>query len=92
MTTSIHAPASWSRYLVVAALFLLSLITYIDRAAISTAKQPMAHELALSDAQMGAVFSAFALGYAAAQMPSGWFADRTARGARSQSSSCFGVC
>jgi ACS family glucarate transporter-like MFS transporter len=64
------------KYLVVAALFLLSLITYIDRAAISTAKQPMARELALSDAQMGAVFSAFALGYAAAQMPSGWFADR----------------
>ena len=25
---------------------------------------------------MGVVFSAFALGYAAAQMPSGWFADR----------------
>jgi ACS family glucarate transporter-like MFS transporter len=64
------------RYLVVAALFLLSLITYIDRAAISTAKGPMARELSLSDAQMGAVFSAFALGYAAAQMPAGWFADR----------------
>src|SRR5215210_9231313 len=64
------------RYLVVAALFLLSLITYIDRAAISTAKGPMARELGLSDAQMGAVFSAFALGYAAAQIPSGWFADR----------------
>jgi ACS family glucarate transporter-like MFS transporter len=61
---------------VVAALFLLSLITYIDRAAISTAKQPMARDLGLTDAQMGAVFSAFALGYAAAQMPSGWFADR----------------
>ena len=60
----------------VAALFVLSLITYIDRAAISTAKQPMARDLSLTDAQMGAVFSAFALGYAAAQMPSGWFADR----------------
>jgi ACS family glucarate transporter-like MFS transporter len=76
VTTPTRAPAAWSRYLVVAALFLLSLITYIDRAAISTAKQPMAQELSLSDAQMGAVFSAFALGYAAAQMPSGWFADR----------------
>jgi ACS family glucarate transporter-like MFS transporter len=64
------------RYLVVAALFLLSLITYIDRAAISSAKQPLSAELALSDQQMGAVFSAFALGYALAQIPSGWFADR----------------
>ena len=64
------------RYGVVAALFMLSLITYIDRAAISSAKSPMAGELGLSDAEMGAVFSAFALGYAAAQMPSGWFADR----------------
>lgn len=64
------------RYRVVAALFILSLITYIDRAAISTAKGPMATELSLSDGQMGAVFSAFALGYAAAQMPSGWLADR----------------
>ncbi len=77
-TTARTSAARWttSRYLVVAALFLLSLITYIDRAAISTAKRPMAEELSLTDAQMGAVFSAFALGYASAQMPSGWFADR----------------
>jgi MFS transporter, ACS family, glucarate transporter len=67
---------NWRRHLVVAALFLLSLITYIDRAAISTAKRPMAEDLSLSDAQMGLVFSAFALGYAAAQIPAGWFADR----------------
>ena len=64
------------RSLVLAALFVLSLILYIDRAAISTAKGPIATELALSDRQMGAVFSAFALGYAAAQIPSGWLADR----------------
>jgi ACS family glucarate transporter-like MFS transporter len=61
---------------VVAAVFVLSLITYIDRAAISTAKGPMAAELGLSSQTMGAVFSAFALGYAAAQVPAGWFADR----------------
>ena len=66
----------WPRYAVIGALFLLSLITYIDRAAISSAKGPMAGDLSLSDAQMGLVFSAFALGYAAAQMPAGWLADR----------------
>ncbi len=36
----------------------------------------MAGELGLSDQAMGAVFSAFALGYALAQVPSGWLADR----------------
>ena len=65
-----------ARYLVVASLFILTLINYIDRAAISSSKAPMAAELGLSDQQMGAVFSAFALGYALAQIPSGWFADR----------------
>lgn len=64
------------RYGVVAALFVLSMITYIDRACISTAKIPIARDLGFSDAQMGVVFSAFALGYALAQIPSGWLADR----------------
>jgi MFS transporter, ACS family, glucarate transporter len=64
------------RYGVVAALFVLSMITYIDRACISTAKDPIARDLGFSDAQMGLVFSAFALGYALAQIPSGWLADR----------------
>ena len=64
------------RYLVIASLFVLSLITYIDRAAISSSKGVMAADLSLSDQAMGAVFSAFALGYAIAQIPSGWFADR----------------
>ncbi len=60
----------------VAGLFVLSLITYIDRAAISSAKDAISAGLQLSDARMGAVFSAFALGYALAQIPSGWVADR----------------
>lgn len=64
------------RHWVVGGLFVLSLITYIDRAAISSVKDPLAAELHLSDREMGAVFSAFALGYALAQIPSGWAADR----------------
>lgn len=64
------------RRLVVAAIFVLALITYIDRGVISSAKGPMTSELGLSDQAMGAVFSAFALGYALAQIPSGWLADR----------------
>jgi ACS family glucarate transporter-like MFS transporter len=65
-----------TRYLVLAGLFVLSLITYIDRAAISSAKQSIGAGLRLDDQAMGAVFSAFALGYAIAQIPAGWFADR----------------
>src|SRR5574342_1012802 len=64
------------RYLVVFALFLLSMITYIDRVAISSAKGPVSDSLGLDDTAIGAVFSAFALGYALAQIPSGWLADR----------------
>jgi MFS transporter, ACS family, glucarate transporter len=64
------------RYGVAGALFVLSMITYIDRACISTAKDPIARDLGFTDAQMGLVFGAFALGYALAQIPSGWLADR----------------
>ena len=66
-----------NRFAVVLALFLLSMITYIDRVCISTAKDPISAELGLSDSAMGLVFSAFALGYALAQIPSGWFADKS---------------
>ncbi len=65
-----------SKYMVVLALFLLSMITYVDRTSISTAKAPIAAELNLSDSTMGMVFSAFALGYALFQLPSGWLADK----------------
>ena len=64
------------RYLVVGGLFILSMITFIDRACIATAKESISLDLALSDAAMGLVFGAFALGYALAQIPSGWLADR----------------
>ncbi len=64
------------RYLVVASLALLSWITYVDRAAISSAKDQVAVEFALDDKSIGLVFSAFALGYAIGQIPSGWAADR----------------
>jgi ACS family glucarate transporter-like MFS transporter len=64
------------RLLIVAALAVLSWITYLDRAAISSVKDPIAAELRLDDKAMGAVFSSFALGYALGQIPTGWAADR----------------
>lgn len=65
-----------TRAALLAALFALSLVTYVDRASISSVKEPMAASLGLGDAQMGVVFGAFALGYALAQIPAGWLADR----------------
>ena len=64
------------RYFIVLATFLLSLLLYIDRICISVAKDPIAGDLMLSDKQMGWIFSAFTLGYALFQTPSGWLADK----------------
>jgi MFS transporter, ACS family, glucarate transporter len=64
------------RWFVVGALFLLSVILFIDRVCISAAKSAIAGELSLSDEAMGMVFGSFALGYALGQIPTGYLADR----------------
>ena len=51
-------------------------LAYIDRSNISTAAPFIKSDLHLSDAQLGLVFSAFALSYAFLQMPGGWLGDR----------------
>lgn len=71
-----RAPVGLNKYSVVLALFALSMITYVDRVCISSAKDAIAGEMHLSDTAMGMIFSAFALGYAVAQIPCGWLADR----------------
>src|SRR4029079_11421959 len=57
-------------------LCILYALAYIDRSNISTAAPFIHTDLNLSDAQMGLVFSAFALPYAFLQMPGGWLGDR----------------
>ena len=64
------------RYLLVASTFSLSVLLYVDRACISTAKDPIVRDLGLSDQQWGVVMAAFAFGYALLQTPSGALADR----------------
>ncbi|MSU49601.1 MAG: MFS transporter [Opitutus sp.] len=64
------------RALVVTGTFLLSVLLYVDRVCISTAKGPITRELGLTDTQFGWVMSAFALGYALFQTPSGMLADK----------------
>ncbi|MFN8573897.1 MAG: MFS transporter [Gemmatimonadaceae bacterium] len=64
------------RWTLVGWLFILSAVAYLDRVNISIAGKLMAQEYRLSNQQLGWVFSAFVLGYALFQAPSGWAADR----------------
>lgn len=64
------------RHLLVAATFTLSMLLYVDRIAISTAKRPLTGDLGLTDTEFGWTLSAFALGYALFQTPAGALADR----------------
>ena len=50
------------RALVVTGTFLLSVLLYVDRVCISTAKGPITQELGLTDTQFGWVMSSFAIG------------------------------
>jgi ACS family glucarate transporter-like MFS transporter len=64
------------RYRLIGLTFALSMLLYVDRVAISTARGPITSELGLTDTQFGWVLSAFALGYALFQTPGGFLADR----------------
>jgi MFS family permease len=64
------------RHGVVGFAVALSMITYIDRVALSNSRKQVATALHLSDAQMGLVFTAFAVAYALFEIPSGYMGDR----------------
>lgn len=64
------------RHFVIAATFLLSVLLYIDRTCISTAKDAVTSELGLTNEQWSWVLASFAFGYALFQTPSGALADR----------------
>ncbi|TBN05299.1 MFS transporter [Hyunsoonleella flava] len=56
--------------------FLITLLLYVDRVCISSAKDAISGDLSLTDIQMGWVLSAFALGYALFQVPGGALGDK----------------
>lgn len=64
------------RWLILALLFLTSVVTYIDRVNISVTARHMMPAFGFTNQQMGWVFSAFVAGYALFQIPGGWLADR----------------
>ena len=55
---------------------MLAVIQYVDRVAISQAMPDIAKDMGFTDAQKGAVFSAFGLAYALFEIPTGWLGDR----------------
>ncbi|HXG49636.1 MAG TPA: MFS transporter [Methylomirabilota bacterium] len=69
-------PASRARHRVIQFAIVLAIIQYIDRVAISQAMPEIARDLQLTDGQKGMVFSAFALAYAAFEIPTGWLGDK----------------
>ncbi len=70
-----------ARYRLLGLLFLLMMVTYLDRVCFSTTAGSMAEELGLSLEQIGMAGSLFVAGYVLFEIPGGWLADRF--GARS---------
>ena len=64
------------RYALAFLTFLLTVLLYVDRACISTAKTDICNDLNLSIKQFGWIMAIFTLGYALMQTPSGLLADR----------------
>jgi MFS family permease len=67
--------ASRSRFILLRLALALSIITFLDRVAISSAALAIRDELHLTAVQIGWVFSAFTFAYAAFEIPSGWLGD-----------------
>ena len=64
------------RYKIGALLFLLAVITYLDRVCISVAGPRIQEYLRIGPQQWGWVVGVFAIAYAAFEIPGGWMADR----------------
>jgi len=64
------------RYRVGALLFLLAVITYLDRVCISVAGPRIQEYLRIGPQQWGWVVGVFAISYGAFEIPGGWMADR----------------
>ena len=71
-----RATATHTRHWVIVFAIVLAVIQYIDRVCISQAMPDIARDLRLTDAQKGAIFSAFGLAYALFEIPTGWLGDK----------------
>jgi len=65
-----------ARNVIVLLMLALSVLSYIDRTAISIAGPTLIKEFGFSETQMGSIYSVFILRYALFMFPGGWLADR----------------
>jgi ACS family glucarate transporter-like MFS transporter len=65
-----------TRWVIVAVVFCMGVLMFIDRVNISIAGKYIMPEYNLTKVEMGSIFSAFVLGYALLQIPGGWLGDR----------------
>src|ERR1039458_8693831 len=63
-------------WIVVLAIFLGTMINYLDRVNISVTAPIMSTEYGWNTANLGIIFSSFFWGYFLLQLPGGWLADR----------------
>lgn len=63
------------RFILLIFTFFLTVLLYVDRACISTAKDSIMHDLGFSVTDFGWIMAVFTLGYALLQTPSGRMAD-----------------
>src|SRR3954454_16229051 len=64
------------RWVVIACTFIVAAVSYLDRNNVSIAAASIQREFNLTNPQLGAVFSAFIMGYAFTQPLAGRIADR----------------
>lgn len=57
-------------------MLALGAVTYLDRACIATLSPDIRRDLGLGKEQMSWIYSAFAIAYAAFEIPTAWWADR----------------
>ena len=67
---------TYVRYIILLIIFLVTAVSYADRATLSIAGSDVAKDLGLDAGQMGQIFSAFGWAYLVMQIPGGWLLDR----------------
>lgn len=65
-----------TRWAIIGLTFMVAAVAYLDRSNVAIAAPLLKGELGLSNVELGVVFSAFSLGYAATQPIAGRLADR----------------
>jgi ACS family D-galactonate transporter-like MFS transporter len=75
-SASRQSRATRVRLAILTLITLATVLNYLDRAVLGVAAPAMTHELGISPAMMGVIFSAFSWTYAIAQVPGGMMLDK----------------